>query len=90
MPSGVADHCRSCRSEYLRRWREQNPEHVAAHNPERRREYRGNTGCMTRACAVCGKPFSKRPDAIVCGLECRRARKLGQDRERRRGSRVPD
>ena len=84
MPRGVADHCRACRSEYLRRWPELNPEAVAAHNAERRLAYRAEHPLKARPCVVCGKPFTKRPDAIVCGEECRRARKLEQRRERRR------
>ena len=40
--------CRSCRSEYLRRWRALNPEHVAVHNHERRLAYRERHPLKTR------------------------------------------
>jgi len=43
-------------------------------------EYREAHPLPSRPCVVCGKPFSGRPDALVCGPECRQQRKLEQCR----------
>jgi predicted nucleic acid-binding Zn ribbon protein len=37
-----------------------------------------------KRCVVCGASFVRKPDAIVCSAECRRARQRGQRLERQR------
>jgi predicted nucleic acid-binding Zn ribbon protein len=49
-------------------------------NARRRADYRAEHPLPTRPCVVCGENFSGRPDALVCGPECRRQRKLEQRR----------
>jgi hypothetical protein len=83
VPSGEADRCRSCRAEPGRRWREMNPEAVAAYNAERREAYREAHPLPARACVVCDAVFEGRPDALVCGAGCRAVRN-GELRRRRR------
>jgi len=78
--SGIDSWCRPCHANAVREWRERNPEYIAALNERRRREYREAHPRPTRPCVVCGRDFSGRPDALVCGEECRRQRKLEQRR----------
>jgi predicted nucleic acid-binding Zn ribbon protein len=59
-----------------------NPLAVEAYNEQRRREYREAHPLPTRACVVCGQPFSKRPDALVCSDVCRNLQK-GEERRQR-------
>jgi hypothetical protein len=61
-----------------------NPEHVERYNAERRAEYRAAHPLPTRPCVVCGKPFTRRPDALVCSKSCRRQRKIEQRQRLRR------
>jgi hypothetical protein len=80
VPSGVAGRCRSCRGQYVRQWRERNPEAVAAYNEARR------LGPRERKCIECSIVFlaGKRGPAATRCINCRRARKLEQRRELRR------
>ena len=71
-------------AEANRQWRVRNREYVERYNAARLSEYRAAHPLPTRPCLVCGEPFSGRPDALVCGEECRRLRKL----EQRKGLRV--
>jgi hypothetical protein len=64
----------------VRKWRKRNPEYIAALNKKRREEYRASHPPRERPCVVCGRPMTKRPNAIVCGLDCRRQRKIDQRR----------
>jgi predicted nucleic acid-binding Zn ribbon protein len=79
---GIDSWCKRCRADGVRAWRERNPGAVRAENERKRREYRQAHPLTKRPCAVCGKPFSKRPNAKVCSEECRRERKRQQDAER--------
>jgi hypothetical protein len=74
---GRGSHCRECARQATRDWRERNRERV---NAERRAAYREQHPLPERACVVCGEPFSGRPDALVCGGDCRRERKREQRR----------
>src|SRR5262245_43645738 len=65
-------------------WRHANPDKVVAENARRRAAYRDVHPLSERRCVVCGKPMTKRPDAIVCSEPCRRERKRQADRARRR------
>ena len=91
--SGLDSWCRGCHAEAVRDWRPKNPDYVERYNAERRAEYRTQHPLPTRPCVVCGRPVTKRPDALVCGEpfsgrpnalvcgpECRRQRKLVQRR----------
>ena len=80
---GLDSWCRACHAQAVREWRERNPEHIVEYNGRRRREYRDAHPLTTRPCAVCGKSMTKRPDALVCGEECRRLRKIEQRRASR-------
>ena len=82
---GRSSHCRECAREATRDWRARNRERV---NAERRRAYRVQNPLPIRACVVCGRSFAKRPDALVCGRECRRRRKLEKQRAKRDRSRT--
>jgi predicted nucleic acid-binding Zn ribbon protein len=75
MHLGRSSHCRECARAATRDWRERNREAV---NAERRTAYRAEHPLPERTCAVCGRSFTKRPDAVVCGEECRRQRKREQ------------
>jgi hypothetical protein len=44
--------------------------------------YRVEHPLEERTCVVCGRPFTKRPNALVCGEECRRKRKMEQRKRR--------
>jgi hypothetical protein len=76
---GVSSRCRECHREATRDWRERNRERV---NAERRAAYREEHPRVERDCVQCGRPFEGRPDALVCGEDCRRERKLEQRRKR--------
>src|SRR5215208_819293 len=81
--SGVDSWCRPCHARAVRAWRAKNgPEY----NAQRRGEYREANPLPTRPCAICGKLMTKRPNALVCGEECRRQRKL-EKRQAKRGCR---
>jgi len=76
--SGFKSSCRSCCAERTRQWREANPEYLADYNEKRRAEYRAEHPLPMRPCIVCGEPFSKRADALVCSERCRNQRKYEQ------------
>jgi predicted nucleic acid-binding Zn ribbon protein len=78
--SGLDSWCRRCHAEAVREWRLKNPEHVERYDAQRRAEYRAEHPLPTRPCVVCGMPFAGRPDALVCGEDCRRLRKIEQRR----------
>jgi hypothetical protein len=80
MHLGVSSRCRDCHREAVRDWRRRNRDRV---NAERRAAYRAAHLRVERPCVVCGRSFAGRPDALVCGGECRRLRKLEQRRELR-------
>ena len=80
MHLGRSSRCRECHRAAARDWRERNRDRV---NAERRAAYREQHPRVERDCAVCGQSFTNRPDALVCGEECRLERK----REQRAGSR---
>jgi hypothetical protein len=75
MHLGVSSRCRECHRQATADWRRRNRDVV---NAARRAEYREAHPLPTRACVICGQLFSKRPDAVVCGEECRNSRKAGQ------------
>jgi hypothetical protein len=62
---GPESWCRRCHADANRLWRAKNPAAVAAYNARRRQEYREKHAPPTRPCVVCGKPFAKRPNALV-------------------------
>jgi hypothetical protein len=67
--------CRECARAATRDWRERNRERE---NAERRAAYREANPLPERPCVVCGRPFAKRPDALVCSPNCRwRRKRLG-------------
>lgn len=74
---GRSSRCRECHRQAVRDWRERNRDRE---NAERRAAYREAHPLSSRACVVCGQEFVHRPDAIVCGAECRRERKIEQRR----------
>jgi len=76
--SGRDSWCRACRRERVQQWRAANPEYIAEYNERRRAEYRSEHPRTSRPCVVCGQPFSKRPDALVCSERCRNKRKHEQ------------
>jgi predicted nucleic acid-binding Zn ribbon protein len=78
---GLDSWCRRCHAEATREWRAANPEHIAEYNERRRAEYAAEHPRTSRPCIVCGKPFSKRADALVCGEDCRKQRKAEQRRK---------
>lgn len=57
-------------------------------NAERRKAYREANPLPERPCIVCGRPFAKRPDALVCGPACRERRKAGRRRRARLKARL--
>jgi predicted nucleic acid-binding Zn ribbon protein len=77
MHLGRGSWCRECHRAANKDWRRRDRERV---NAKRRAEYRAAHPRPTRACLVCGRDFSGRPDALVCGEECRRQRKIEQRR----------
>jgi len=83
MHLGVSSRCRKCHREATRDWRERNRDEI---NAERRAEYRVEHPLPEKRCVECGRPFVSRPDAIVCGPECRRARQREQRRKRHRSA----
>jgi hypothetical protein len=90
--TGLQSWCKECQLEATRQWRAENREYIENYNATRRAAYRAEHPLEERTCVVCGRPFTKRPDALVCGEECRRQRKLVQ-RKRLRGpwrERSPD
>jgi hypothetical protein len=78
--SGRSSWCLECARSATRRWRAENRDGL---NERRRAEYRAANPLPTRPCTVCGRPFSGRPDALVCSKKCRRLRKLEQRRRLR-------
>ena len=76
--TGLQSWCRMCQTEATRQWRASNREYMENYNERRRREYRAAHPLPVRACVVCGKSFTKRPNALVCGEDCRRKRKMEQ------------
>jgi hypothetical protein len=85
MHLGRSSRCRNCHRASTKDWRDRNHERV---NAERRAAYREAHPRVERSCVQCGRPFRGRPDAIVCGEECRRARRLEQRRDLHRASRA--
>ena len=81
MHLGRSSRCRECHREATRGWRDRNRERV---NAERRAAYRELHPRVERDCAECGRSFTGRPDALVCSVECRRARQNEQRRESHR------
>ena len=84
MRHGLNSRCKECQLERTRRWRREHPEAEQRYNAERRARYREEHPRAERACVQCGRPFTGRPDALVCSPGCRRARKREQRRERHR------
>jgi predicted nucleic acid-binding Zn ribbon protein len=82
---GRSSWCRDCARAATRDWRERNRNQE---NAQRRQRYRDDHPLIERPCVVCGRPFAKRPDAIVCGEECRRERKLEQRKNAQRRERA--
>lgn len=72
---GRSSWCRECARAATRDWRNRNPGYQVAYNAERRAAYRAENPLTERACVVCGRPFVKRPNALVCGPRCRERRK---------------
>jgi hypothetical protein len=72
MHNGLSSHCRTCHNAAVQDWRERNRDEI---NRARREAYRAERPLPTRPCIVCGEPFSKRTDALVCGERCRNRRK---------------
>jgi hypothetical protein len=81
MHLGVSSQCRECHRAASKDWRDRNRERV---NAERRAAYREEHPRVERDCVQCGRPFTGRPDALVCSKACRRVRRLEQRRERPR------
>jgi hypothetical protein len=79
---GLDSWCKGCHARAVRDWRDKNPEAVERYNAERRAEYRAAHPRPLRPCAVCGQLFEGRPDALVCGEQCRCERKTEQRRLR--------
>jgi hypothetical protein len=75
--TGAGVHTAGSAREATRDWRARNRERV---NAERREAYREQHPLPVRACVICGRLFAKRADALVCGRERRRQRKLERDR----------
>ena len=76
------------RAEYLRAWREANPEAVAEYNRRRREERAAELAPLERVCVVCGRTFTPaRRDARSCSRKCRarlaQVRRTERDRARR-------
>ena len=80
---GIDSWCRECHKNAMREWRARNREYIDAYNAQRRAEYRAEHPLPTRPCVVCGESFTGRPNALVCGPECRRQRKIQQRRRLR-------
>jgi hypothetical protein len=78
MHLGVSSWCRPCHLEATREWRARNRAYEVEYNERRRREYRLEHPLRERTCVVCGRPLTKRPNALVCGDDCRRKRKMEQ------------
>ena len=76
---GRSSQCRSCHAAAVRAWRVENRDWV---NAKRRADYRAEHPLVERDCLQCGQPFVGRPDALVCGAECRQQRKRVLIRER--------
>jgi predicted nucleic acid-binding Zn ribbon protein len=83
MHLGRSSRCRECHRAATKDWRDRNRERI---NAERRVEYRAEHPLPEKRCVVCGGSFTKRPDALVCGEECRRERRREQRRSLRRES----
>lgn len=81
MHLGVSSRCRNCHREATKDWRDRNRERL---NAERRAAYREEHPRAERDCVQCGRPFEGRLDALVCSVECRRARQREQRREQHR------
>lgn len=82
LSSGLSSRCLPCAMSAMRQWRAANPEYMAANNERRRERYRAEHPHPTRPCVVCREPFSKRPDALVCGERCRNRRKRDLNKAR--------
>ena len=72
MHLGRSSACRECHREAVRNWRRRNRDQE---NAARRAAYRDANPLRERPCVVCGRPFAKRPDAVVCSYRCRQERK---------------
>jgi hypothetical protein len=64
--------CRVCHRAATADWRRRNRHDE---NERRRLAYRAAHPLVERRCVVCGRPFTKRPDALVCSARCRNRRK---------------
>lgn len=71
--------CRECMRAATRDWRARNRE---SENAARRAAYREAHPLPERACAVCGRLFVKRPNALVCSRRCRDRRRWQQQKQR--------
>ena len=83
MHLGRGSWCRDCVRRATEDWRQRNRERV---NAERRVAYREQHPLPERPCIVCGEPFGKRADALVCGERCRNQRK---DEQRKAAGLMP-
>jgi hypothetical protein len=81
--SAAAPGARDCVRRATKDWRQRNRERV---NAERRVAYREQHPLPERPCIVCGEPFGKRADALVCGERCRNQRK---DEQRKAAGLMP-
>jgi hypothetical protein len=77
MRDGLSSHCRRCRADAVKRWRDANADYVAAYNAARR------LGPFELTCAECGGLFTAaRRDALVCSRRCKHARFRRRVKER--------
>jgi hypothetical protein len=76
---GRGSRCRRCAAAATKDWRDRHKREI---NAERRAAYREANPLRERPCAVCGRPFAKRRDALVCGPRCRNRRKRGRQKAR--------
>ena len=72
--TGLNSWCEKCGLERTCRWRAERPEAEEKYNAERRARYRAEHPRTERDSVQCGRPFTGRPDRIVCSFECRQAR----------------
>jgi len=82
MRSGLNSWCKGCQLQRTREWRSRNRDYELSYNTERRAHYRAEHPLPEKRCVVCGDPFVRRPDALVCGERCRNRRKRAQRKAR--------